>query len=377
MSARRLRVLLVLGTSTGGIGQHVRSLTRGLVDRRNQVVVAGPAETGQVFGFDALGARFVEAAISVNPTPRDLVVARHLARWVRGADVVHAHGFRAGLVAMAAGAGTGLPVAAVRRADVPLVLTWHNQVLATGARGAVMHRAEQVVARGASLNLGASSDLVSRAIACGGRAELGPVAAPVPPQPEHSREQVRALLGVDDGPMLLAVGRLHPQKDYPTMLEAVARLQARSPQPMLVIAGDGPDAEEIAALARELGVRVRLLGRRDDVADLMSAADLLVVSSVWEARALVVQEAMQMGLPVVATDVGGIAELVADAAILVPANAPVALAAAIEKVLDNPVEARQRADHGRVLAGTWPDEAAVVDRVLQAYEEVGARVGSR
>jgi glycosyltransferase involved in cell wall biosynthesis len=177
--------------------------------------------------------------------------------------------------------------------------------------------------------------------------------------------------------MLLAVGRLHPQKDYPTMLEAVARLQARSPQPMLVIAGDGPDAEEIAALARELGVRVRLLGRRDDVADLMSAADLLVVSSVWEARALVVQEAMQMGLPVVATDVGGIAELVADAAILVPANAPVALAAAIEKVLDNPVEARQRADHGRVLAGTWPDEAAVVDRVLQAYEEVGARVGSR
>jgi glycosyltransferase involved in cell wall biosynthesis len=375
MTQRTLRVLLVLGTSTGGIGQHVASLARGLVERGHQVVVAGPPDTDRLFGFGGAGARFIEAPIGVNPSPRDLLVARQVGRWVRGADVVHAHGFRAGLVALSGGAGASAPIAGVRRANVPLVVTWHNQVLASGARGTVMHRAEHVVARGATLNLGASSDLVGQAIASGGRAELGLVAAPVPGQPGRSREQVRGELNIGDEPMLLAVGRLHAQKDYPTMLEAASLLQARTPQPVLVIAGDGPDAAHIADLAGELSVRSRLLGRRDDVVDLMSAADLLVLSSVWEARALVVQEAMQVGLPVVATAVGGIPELVSGAAVVVPPGAPDALAAALEVVLDNPVESRERAERAREVAATWPDESAVVDRVLRAYDEVGAGVG--
>ena len=376
MTERRLRVLLVLGTSTGGIGQHVRSLAQGLFERHHHVVVAGPPETDQLFGFGTLGARFVATPIGLTPTPRDLAVARQLGRWVHGADVVHAHGFRAGLVALASGAGASWPVAGVRRASVPLIVTWHNQVLATGVRGAAMHRAEQVVARGASLNLGASSDLVRQAIDSGGKAELGLVAAPLVTEPNRDRTQVRAELGIGDAPMLLAVGRLHPQKDYPTMLEAVAQLQSRIPQPgTLVIAGDGPDAERIAELAAQLSVRARLLGRRDDIAGLMAAADVLVLSSVWEARALVVQEAMQIGLPVVATDVGGIPELVADAAVVVPCSAPQTLAVALEEVLDNPGEAHKRADRARELAASWPDEAAVVDRVLQAYEAVGAGLG--
>ncbi|MFL6179207.1 MAG: glycosyltransferase family 4 protein [Actinomycetes bacterium] len=375
MTEARLRVLLVLGTSTGGIGQHVRSLAHGLVDRHHQVVVAGPFETDQLFAFGTLGARFVSTPIGVTPTPRDLAAARQLGRWVRGADVVHAHGFRAGLVALASGAGSSWPVAGVRRADVPLIVTWHNQVLTTGVRGAAMHRAERIVARGASLNLGASSDLVRQAIDSGGKAELGLVAAPQVSESDRERAEVRAELGIDDAPMLLAVGRLHPQKDYPTMLEAVARLQSRTPQPVLVIAGDGPDATHIAELAGQLSVRARLLGRRDDIADLMRAADVLVLSSVWEARALVVQEAMQLGLPVVATDVGGIPELVGDAALVVPSNAPKSLAGALEEVLDNPDEAHKRADRAREVAARWPDEDAVVDRVLQAYEEVGAGAG--
>ena len=375
MSEMRLRVLLVLGTSSGGIGQHVRSLAHGLVSRHHRVVVAGPPETDQLFGFGALGARFVASPIGVTPAPRDLAVARQLGRWVRGADVVHAHGFRAGLVALASGAGASWPVAGVRRAHVPLIVTWHNQVLATGARGAAMHRAERVVARGASLNLGASSDLVRQAIDSGGRAEVGLVAAPLATEPHRDRAQVRAELGIGDEPMLLAVGRLHPQKDYPTMLEAVAQLQSRRPQPVLVIAGDGPEAARIAEMAGQLSVRARLLGRRDDIADLMAAADVLVLSSVWEARALVVQEAMQVGLPVVATDVGGIPELVGDAAIVVPRSAPKSLAVALEEVLDNPDETHKRADRAREVAASWPDEAAVVDRVLQAYEEVGAGTG--
>ena len=73
MTERRLRVLIVLGTSTGGIGQHVRSLAAGVVARGHLVVVAGPRETESTFSFTEVGARFVEAPIGVTPSPRDIV----------------------------------------------------------------------------------------------------------------------------------------------------------------------------------------------------------------------------------------------------------------------------------------------------------------
>jgi glycosyltransferase involved in cell wall biosynthesis len=368
------RVLLVLGTSTGGIGLHVRSLARGLVERGVRVVVAGPTETEQLHRFGEVGARFVTAPIQASLSPVTLAVARNLGRWVRGADVVHAHGFRAGAVGLAAGAGAGWPVAGVRRADVPMVVSWHNQVLVEGAKAAIVHRVERAVARGATLNLGASDDLVEQARRCGGRAELGPVAAPEPPSPVRDAAAVRNELGLDaDQPLVLAVGRLHLQKDYPTMVQAMAQLSSRTPQAVLAIAGDGPDAAAIETQARGQGVLVQLLGRRADVADLMSAADLLVVASVWEARALVVQEAMQVGLPVVATAVGGVPDLVGDDALLVPAREPQALAAAIASVLDDPGAARQRANAARERSRSWPDEDEVVDRVLRVYDEVTAR----
>jgi glycosyltransferase involved in cell wall biosynthesis len=367
-----LRVLLVLGTSTGGIGQHVRSLARGLADRGHSVVVAGPAATDEVFGFSALGLRFVDTPIRTTPGPRDLLTARALSRWVSGAGVVHAHGFRAASLALSAGAGAAWPIAGVASRDVPLVVTWHNQVLADGLRGTLMRRAEQAVARGATLNLGASQDLVRQAERDGGLAELGPVAAPGPRPSEVGRAAMRAELGLAEQPMVLAVGRLHPQKDYPTMLSAMARLSGRSPRPVLVVAGDGPEQDDVFRLAAELGVDVRLLGRRDDVPDLMAAADLLAISSVWEARALVVQEALQQGLPVVATAVGGIPELVEDAAVLVAPGDPEQLGVAIGSLLDDPKRARALAVRGLDVAATWPDEDDVVTRVLEAYAQVGA-----
>lgn len=367
---RRLRILLVLGTSTGGIGAHVRSLAAGLVDRGHRVVVAGPKETEATFSFSQVGARFVPAPIGVAPSPRDLAVARSLARWVPGADIVHAHGFRAALVALSGGAGNGWPIAGVRRADVPLVVTWHNQVLDVGVKGRVMHRVEGAVARGATLSLGASADLVVAAQQAGGRALLGPVAAPRPSPAKRTRDQVRAALEVGDAPFILAVGRLHPQKDYPTLISAMTRLQGRIPQPALVVAGDGPEASAVKAAVDTAGIAARLLGRRDDIADLMAAADVFALSSVWEARALVVQEAMQVGLPVVATAVGGIPDLVRDTAIVVPAGDAAALASAIAYVLDDPGAASARAQRAQELAAEWPDEDAVVDQVLDIYRSL-------
>ena len=376
MIERRLRILIVLGTSTGGIGRHVRSLAAGLVERGHQVVVAGPSDTETLFAFTAAGARFVEAEIGVTPSPRDLAVARMLSHWVKGADVVHAHGFRAGLVALTAGAGKGLPVAGVRAQDVPLVVSWHNQVLASGLRGRVMHGVEGIVARGASLSLGASADLVAQATAAGGSAELGEVAAPTPGPASHDREEVRKSLGVEDEPMVLAVGRLHPQKDYPTLVSAMKLLGHRNPRPLLVVAGDGPDEQALSQLIAQEKVAARLLGRRDDVADLLHAADVLALSSVWEARALVVQEAMQVGLPVVATSVGGLPELVGSDGLLVPPGDPAAVAQAIEAVLDDPAGAAARAERAKRRADAWPTEDDVVDQVVGVYRRLGTPPGN-
>jgi glycosyltransferase involved in cell wall biosynthesis len=170
--------------------------------------------------------------------------------------------------------------------------------------------------------------------------------------------------------VVLAVGRLHPQKDYPTLVAAMAALQHRKPRPVLVVVGDGPDEDRVRHLVVVHDVDAQLLGRRDDVADLLHAADVLALSSVWEARALVVQEAMQVGLPVVATSVGGIPDLVGEDALLVPAGDAVAFAAALERVLDSPSEAAERARRGLLRAASWPDEAAVVDQVVDVYRDV-------
>jgi glycosyltransferase involved in cell wall biosynthesis len=376
VTERRLRVVLVLGTSTGGIGQHVRSLAEGLVARGHRVVVAGPADTDELFEFTAAGARFVVAEIGVTPSPGDLVVARSLSRWVKGADLVHAHGFRAGLVALCSGAGQGWPVAGVRASGVPLVVTWHNQVLATGLKGTVMHRVESAVARGATLSLGASADLVDQARKAGGTAVFGPVAPPAPTASRSTRAEVRTSLEVRDRPMVLAVGRLHAQKDYPTLVAAMGHLQGRHPRPVLVVAGDGPEAAAVQRLVDELQVDARLLGRRNDVPDLLRAADLLALSSLWEARALVVQEAMQVGLPVVSTRVGGLPELIGPDGILVESGDVPGMAAAIESILDDPALAADLAERAQRRASGWPTEDDVVDIVVNLYLELPVPQGS-
>lgn len=159
---------------------------------------------------------------------------------------------------------------------------------------------------------------------------------------ESERMRVRAELGLDKtAPLLLAVGRLWEQKDYPNLLRAFAALQAGA-SPQLVIVGDGPLRDELEVLADSLGVkdRVRFLGVRHDVPALISACDLFVLSSAWEGFGLVVAEAMACQRPVVATDCGGVREVVGNAGFLVPPKDSAALAEAMERALCLPEEQR-------------------------------------
>ncbi|PZA18900.1 glycosyltransferase, partial [Modestobacter versicolor] len=110
--------------------------------------------------------------------------------------------------------------------------------------------------------------------------------------------------------------------------------------------------------------------RRTDVADLLGAADVCVLPSVWEARSLTAQEALRAGTPLVATAVGGIPELVGDAADLVPAGDAEALAEAVTLVLSDPVRTARLCAAGPRQAATWPDEAATAQQLVELYREL-------
>jgi glycosyltransferase involved in cell wall biosynthesis len=133
---------------------------------------------------------------------------------------------------------------------------------------------------------------------------------------------------------IVSVGRFAYPKDFTTLLEALALVRAPC---HAVLAGDGPALPAVAAAVRREGLsqRVELLGARADVPDLLAGADVFVLSSRSEGFPVSVLEAMAAGLPVVATDVGGVGEAVEDGetGILVPAADPEALARSLERLV--------------------------------------------
>lgn len=356
------RVLLVLGTSGGGVGRHVRTLEEGLAAHGVPVRVAGPAATRDAFGFD----RFTALDVADRPRPAaDARAVRSLRRLARDADVLHAHGLRAG--ALAALARVGL------RRRPGLVVTLHNALTATGAVAAVYAVLERTVARGADTVLVVSDDLGDRMRALGARrVDLAVVPAPVrAPAPGVTRDAVRADLGVPAGTALaVTVARLAQQKGLDLLLDAAARWRAAGVRVLVAVAGDGPLRAALQARADAEALPVRLLGHRDDVPDLLAAADVVVSPSRWEGQPLSLREALRAGAPVVATDVGGVAAVLGDAGVLVPYGDPGVLADAVAKVLaDDDLASGLRA-RAAGRARTLPTDADAVDQVLAAYRSL-------
>ena len=154
------------------------------------------------------------------------------------------------------------------------------------------------------------------------------------------RVALRERLGLDvDRLYLITVARFHPVKDHATLLRAFERVARARADVDLLLAGDGPKRDEIEAQIKgaSLEGRVRLLGVRSDVADLLRASDVFVLSSVSEAASITLLEAMASGLPSVVTDVGGNPELVRRDidGLLVPRGDDAAMARAMMQLLEN------------------------------------------
>lgn len=155
-------------------------------------------------------------------------------------------------------------------------------------------------------------------------------------------------------PTLGAIGRLHRAKGLVYLLRALRRLKDALPEaPLLVLAGDGPERSGLADEAALLGLQddVRFLGVHRDVPGLLRSLDVLVLPSLWEGIPATVLEAMAAGVPTVATNVGGLPEVVEDGetGLLVPPADPVALAGAILRLLQADGLGRRIASKARAL----------------------------
>jgi glycosyltransferase involved in cell wall biosynthesis len=174
------------------------------------------------------------------------------------------------------------------------------------------------------------------------------------------------------GPLttILTVANLRREKAHEVLFDAIARIAPRHPSIRLRVAGDGPRAAELRALAASLGIadRVTFLGHRDDVPTLLAEADLFVLPSRSEAFPNSVVEAMASGLPVVASGVGGLLELVEPGrtGLLVAPDDPAALADAIDTLADDPARARALGDRAQRTI----TEHYSFDRMVRAFENL-------
>ncbi|MEU9578008.1 glycosyltransferase family 4 protein [Streptomyces chilikensis] len=363
-----LRTVQVTGGSAAG-SIHVRSLAAGLIARGVRVTVCAPSDTEHTYGFAAVGARHVPVPRSSDPAS---VAALRIA--CADADVVHAHGLHASFRTVLALGGR----------NTPLVVTWHNRARAGGtARAALLKVLERRAVRAASVVLGVSSDLVDRARRRGARdARLSAVGLPrVLPAGGAARAgagageldrraKLRAELGALGRWLVLAVGALEEGRGHRLLLDAARRWRDEDDTPLVVIAGEGSLRGELQRRIEHEGLPVRLLGRRDDLGSLLTAADVGVVADCAEGRSLFAQEALHAGLPLVAADVPGMAELVGDGAELVPFGDAGKLARAVSALLVDAGRREELVRRGAWQVGAWPTEDETVAQVLSVYDEL-------
>ena len=204
-------------------------------------------------------------------------------------------------------------------------------------------------------------------------------------EPERPRDRVREELGAQAGDVLaLGLGRLAPEKGWEALLEAAAAALGEAPALLFAIAGEGSSRARLEARARWLGIagRVRFLGYRRDVGELLGAADLFALLPEEEALGLGFVEAALAGLPAVATEVGGIPEVVRpETGILVPARDTARAARALAALARDPALRRRLGEAARERAlrlFTLERMVRELDAVYEAAlrEGGGRRAGS-
>jgi glycosyltransferase involved in cell wall biosynthesis len=258
-------------------------------------------------------------------------------------DVIHAHKFGSNIWGVIFGRVFGVPV----------VVT-HEHGWAFEGRRIKMFLDRELIARGSNAFIAVSREDRRRMIEIERIDPKTAVFVPngIPPLPPASQRDVRAELGIGaDDPVVVSVGFLRRPKTMDVLIEAVARIAPRFPGLKVLIVGEGADRPIYESLIERLGATetIKLLGLRSDVPDLLAASDVAVLSTDSEGSPLSVMEYMDAGLPVVATRVGGIPDLIDDGVegLLVEGQDPEGLGNSIARLLSDPAEARRMGERAR------------------------------
>ncbi len=370
-SGRRIRVVEVLATGTnGGAQEHLHGLVTRIDPSRYDVSVVSLSAGSAVRKLQRAGVP-VLVIDEADDTIAVGALAAHLAE-VR-ADVVHAHMYRAETVA--ARAVIALGEAGQRRPY--LVATAHSSRVRSAEDRALLLELTPQFDR-----IIAVSTAIEAKLANEGR-DIVPISLirnGVDLQRYDNQEPCCTLpdeYGMEPGSQIVGVvARLEPEKGHPTLLEAWPAVIHAVPDVYLLVVGEGSRRDALEAQARELRIAHRIVftGRRDDIPAVTAALDVAVLPSYREAQGLSVLEAMALSRPVVASNVGGIPEMIEDGVtgLLVPPHDPDALAAAIIRLLtDHPyADTLGRAGHDLVHDRFCIE--LMVDAIAAIYDE-GAR----
>jgi len=193
--------------------------------------------------------------------------------------------------------------------------------------------------------------------------------------PDQRREIRRSFNLPERAPVIITVAVLRPQKGVSTMLDAMPEILRRVPDAHYLIVGDGPLRADLTAAAAPFGGRVVFAGLRMDIPAVLQAADLFVLPSLFDPLPTVLMEAMAAGLPIVATAVDGVPEMITPEmnGVLVPPNAPAALADACARLLSAPDAARAMGARGRVVAERRFSASAHASRLGALYDQAIGR----
>ncbi|NLN19584.1 MAG: glycosyltransferase family 4 protein [Firmicutes bacterium] len=365
-----IRILIVARPAAGGMAAHLRALCTHLASDGYRITVAAPKDK-----WIPVEATHVPLAIADRLAPhRDLVSVCHLRRLMRSCryDLVHVHGLKAALLTALVGKGRNTP---------PLIVTLHNALPAPGRRWREMILRRVLTAPETVIVVSEAQarDIRRRQLIDPERVMTVPNGIVLPSLSFDSRNRgtLRSALNVGpDDCLILTVARLLTSKGIADLIEA-AYLLRELPSLRFFVVGSGPDLSEFTARTAALGLTERLifLGYRDDVPDLLQAADLFVLPSHSEGTPLSILEAMAARCAVVATNVGGIPEIVEDGqtGCLVPARRPAELARAIARLALDPDRRIKMGEAGHRRVETRFTQDQMLTKITSLYQSLLTR----
>lgn len=377
-------VRVIARLNVGGPAQHVVHLSAGMAEHFPTLLVAGPVDAGEADMSDLAREKGVELrwlpelGRSVRPL-QDLVALVKLYRLFRRTRplVVHTHTAKAGTLGRVAAFLARVPVR---------VHTFHGHVF-HGYFGPIATRltilTEQILAR-ITTRIVAISDLQARDLAdefqiCAReRIQVVPLGLDLSPYRPAAiaplRGQFRAELGTGQIPIVSIVGRVVPIKNHELFVRMAADLVARGVEARFVVVGGGSEEPRVRALVEDLGLseHFHFLGWRRDLARIYADSDLVVLTSSNEGTPVCLIEALAAGCAVVATEVGGVADVLANGrfGVLCPDGDIQGLANAVARLLDDPAERRNLGSRGAELIPERFGVGRLVKEMETLYERL-------